>query len=322
MKPLLVLGSSNIDHIAQMAAFPQAGETLHGERYHRAYGGKGANQAVAAAKSGAPTHFISAFGDDSAGGELRAHLESLHIDCGGSKTVAHSTGMAMIWLNRAGENSIVVIAGANAALDAAHVEAEQARIAAAGLLLLQLETPLEGVIRAAAIARAHGVRTILNPAPAAALPPELLANLDLITPNETEAERLTGIAVQDENSAARAAANLHAQGVPTVLITLGSRIWQNQSPATVLITLGSRGVYASADGHGTLYPAYRVQPVDTTAAGDTFNGALAAALLRGEPLARAIAWGQAAAALSVQTLGAQPSIPDAAATTAFLQDHS
>ena len=149
------------------------------------------------------------------------------------------------------------------------------------------------------------MRTILNPAPAAALPPELLANLDLITPNETEAERLTGIAVQDENSAARAAANLHAQGVPTVLITLGSR-----------------GVYASADGHGTLYPAYRVQPVDTTAAGDTFNGALAAALLRGEPLARAIAWGQAAAALSVQTLGAQPSIPDAAATTAFLQDHS
>ena len=111
--------------------------------------------------------------------------------------------------------------------------------------------------------------------------------------------------MQDENSAARAAANLHAQGVPTVLITLGSR-----------------GVYASADGHGTLYPAYRVQPVDTTAAGDTFNGALAAALLRGEPLARAIAWGQAAAALSVQTLGAQPSIPDAAATTAFLQDHS
>mgnify|MGYP002740914375 CR=1 FL=1 len=238
MKPLLVLGSSNIDHIAQMAAFPQAGETLHGERYHRAYGGKGANQAVAAAKSGAPTHFISAFGDDSAGGELRAHLESLHIDCGGSKTVADSTGMAMIWLNRAGENSIVVIAGANAALDAAHVEAEQARIAAAGLLLLQLETPLEGVIRAVAIARAHGVRTILNPAPAAALPPELLANLDLITPNETEAERLTGIAVQDENSAARAAANLHAQGVPTVLIPLGSR-----------------GVYASADGHGTLYPA-------------------------------------------------------------------
>ena len=293
MKPLLVLGSSNIDHIAQMAAFPQAGETLHGERYHRAYGGKGAHQAVAAAKSGAPTHFISAFGDDSAGSELRAHLESLHIDCGGSKTVADSTGMAMIWLNRAGENSIVVIAGANAALDAAHVEREQARIAAAGLLLLQLETPLEGVIRAVAIARAHGVRTILNPAPAAALPPELLA------------ERLTGIAVQDENSAARAAANLHAQGVPTVLITLGSR-----------------GVYASADGHGTLYPAYRVQPVDTTAAGDTFNGALAAALLRGEPLARAIAWGQAAAALSVQTLGAQPSIPDAAATTVFLQDHS
>ena len=301
MKPLLVLGSSNIDHIAQMAAFPQAGETLHGERYHRAYGGKGANQAVAAAKSGAPTHFISAFGDDSAGSELRAHLESLHIDCGGSKTVADSTGMAMIWLNRAGENSIVVIAGANAALDAAHVEREQARIAAAGLLLLQLETPLEGVIRAVAIARAHGVRTILNPAPAAALPPELLRPVVLpLLP-----ERLTGIAVQDENSAARAAANLHAQGVPTVLITLGSR-----------------GVYASADGHGTLYPAYRVQPVDTTAAGDTFNGALAAALLRGEPLARAIAWGQAAAALSVQTLGAQPSIPDAAATTVFLQDHS
>ncbi len=305
MKPLLVLGSSNIDHIAQMAAFPQAGETLHGDHYHRAFGGKGANQAVAAVRSGAPTHFISAFGNDNAGEELRTHLEALGIDCGGSKTVATSTGMAMIWLNHAGENRIVVIAGANARLDAAHVAREQARIAAAGILLLQLETPLEGVIRAAAIARAHGVRTILNPAPAAELPPELLANLDLITPNETEAERLTGIAVADETGAARAAAALHAQGVPTVLITLGSR-----------------GVYASDNGDGTLYPAYRVQPVDTTAAGDTFNGALAVALLRGEPLARAIAWGQAAAALSVQTLGAQSSIPDAAATTAFLQDHS
>ncbi|RKW10549.1 MAG: ribokinase [Cardiobacterium sp.] len=305
MKPLLVLGSSNIDHIAQMVVFPQAGETLHGEHYHRAFGGKGANQAVAAAKSGAPTHFISAFGDDAAGGELRAHLESLGIDCDGSKTVAASTGMAMIWLNQTGENSIVVIAGANAALDAAHVAREQARIAHAGLLLLQLETPLEGVIRAAEIARAHGVRTILNPAPAAELPRELLANLDFITPNETEAERLTGITVANEADAARAAAALHAQGVPTVLITLGSR-----------------GVYASAGGNGTLHPAYRVQPVDTTAAGDTFNGALAAALLRGEPLARAIAWGQAAAALSVQTLGAQPSIPDAAAIAAFLHNQN
>ncbi len=223
MKPLLVLGSSNIDHIAQMAAFPKSGETLHGDHYHRAYGGKGANQAVAAAKSGAPTRFISAFGNDTAGGELRAHLEALGIDCDGSKTVADSTGMAIIWLNHAGENRIVVIAGANAALNAAHVEHEQARIADAGILLLQLETPLDGVIRAAAIARAHSVRTILNPAPATELPRELLANLDLITPNESEAERLTGIAVADEMSAARAATALHAQGVPTVLITLGSR---------------------------------------------------------------------------------------------------
>lgn len=305
MKPLLVLGSSNIDHIAQMAAFPKSGETLHGDHYHRAYGGKGANQAVAAAKSGAPTRFISAFGNDTAGGELHDHLERLGIDCGGSKTVADSTGMAMIWLNHAGENRIVVIAGANAALNAAHVEREQARIADAGILLLQLETPLDGVIRAAAIARAHSVRTILNPAPADELPCELLANLDLITPNESEAERLTGIAVADEMSAARAATALHAQGVPTVLITLGSR-----------------GVYASVNGHGALHPAYRVKPVDTTAAGDTFNGALAAALLRDEPLAQAIAWGQAAAALSVQKLGAQPSIPDSAAIAAFLQQHS
>ena len=169
---------------------------------------------------------------------------------------------------------------------------------------MQLETPLAGVLRAAQIAHHHGVPVILNPAPASALPDELFACVDIITPNETEAQALTGIAVEDESGAAQAAAVLHDKGV-----------------AKVLITLGARGVYASSGGQGHLYPAFRVQARDTTAAGDTFNGALAAALLQGDKWQDAIRYAQAAAALSVQSLGAQPSIPERAAVLAFLAGH-
>ena len=301
MKKLLVLGSSNIDHIAQMAVFPKAGETLHGHAYSQAYGGKGANQAVAAVKQGAAVQFISALGQDAAGAQMLEYFAALGMEIQGVQRADGPTGMAMIWLNAQGENCIVVIAGANAALDVAAVEAQAADIAGAGMLLMQLETPLEGVMRAAQIARAHGVPVVLNPAPATDLPAPLLACVDVITPNESEAERLTGVAVLDEASAAQAAAVLHEKGVPSVLVTLGAR-----------------GVYASVRGEGRLYPAFRVEAKDTTAAGDTFNGALAAALLRGADLPLAIREAQAAAALSVQTIGAQPSIPEREAVERFL----
>ncbi|MDO4643799.1 MAG: ribokinase [Cardiobacteriaceae bacterium] len=304
MKPLLVLGSSNIDHIAQMAEFPKVGQTLMGSHYHRAFGGKGANQAVAAAKLGATVKFISAFGDDSNGSDLRKQLTALGIDCSGSKNISGPTGIAMIWLNNRGENSIVVIAGANEALDASHVEEQQANISHADTLLMQLETPLEGIISAAAIARRSGVRTILNPAPAQTLPAELLANIDIITPNETEAEILSGISVHDEKSAASAAIVLHQQGIKTVLTTLGAQ-----------------GVYSSEQGAGRFHPAFCVNAIDTTAAGDTFNGGFATALMQRHSLNDAIVYGQAAAALSVQKMGAQPSIPSAEETLNFMKQH-
>ena len=304
MKKLVVLGSSNIDHIAQMAAFPRAGQTLHGHAYSQAYGGKGANQAVAACKQGAAVQFISTLGEDAVGAEMLGHFAALGMDVSAIARVPQATGMAMIWLNDAGENSIVVVAGANAALDAARVETQANAIAAADMLLMQLETPLAGVLRAAQIAHHHGVPVILNPAPASALPDELFACVDIITPNETEAQALTGIAVEDESGAAQAAAVLHDKGV-----------------AKVLITLGARGVYASSGGQGHSYPSFRVQARDTTAAGDTFNGALAAALLQGDKWQDAIRYAQAAAALSVQSLGAQPSIPERTAVLAFLAEH-
>lgn len=302
MKKLLVLGSSNIDHVAQVAAFPKPGETLHGHSYRQAYGGKGANQAVAACRQGAKVQFVSALGEDAVGAQMYAHFAALGMDVSAVARVAEATGMAMIWVSDAGENSIVVVAGANAALDAAAVNAHKAAIAQADMLLMQLETPLEGVVRAAQIAREHGVPVMLNPAPAAALPDALLACVDIITPNESEAQALTGVAVCDESSAAQAAQVLHDKGI-----------------ATVLITMGARGVYAAMNGKGQLYPAFKVEARDTTAAGDTFNGALAAALLRGDVWEQAIRYAQAAAALSVQAVGAQPSIPERDAVLAFFK---
>lgn len=305
MKKLLVFGSSNIDHIAQMTVFPKAGETLHGHAYRQAYGGKGANQAVAALRQGAAVRFVSALGRDGIGDEMYEHFAGLGMGVGGVLRADAPTGMAMIWVSDAGENSIVVVAGANAALDAAHADTQAQAIASADMLLIQLETPLDGVVRAAQIARENGVAVVLNPAPAADLPDALLACVDVITPNESEARMLTGVDVKDAHSAAQAAAVLHGKGI-----------------STVLITLGAQGVYASSAGTGCLHPAFRVQARDTTAAGDTFNGALAAALLRGDTLENAIRYGQAAAALSVQKVGAQPSIPGREAVEAFLAEQN
>lgn len=304
MKKLLVLGSSNIDHIAQMAAFPKPGETLHGKAYSQAYGGKGANQAVAARKQGADVQFVSAVGNDAVGAEMLAYFAALGMDVSAVARVSEATGMAMIWVSDAGENSIVVVAGANAALDKAAVNAHEQAIAVADMLLMQLETPLDGVLRAAQIAREHGVPVMLNPAPATDLPDELLACIDILTPNESEAQALTGVVVRDEASAAQAAQILHDKGIETVLITMGAR-----------------GVHASTNGKGQLYPAFVVKARDTTAAGDTFNGALAAALLHGDDWDSAIRYAQAAAALSVQSLGAQPSIPARERVLAFLAEH-
>ena len=290
---LVVLGSINADHILNLESFPAPGETLLGSQYQIAFGGKGANQAVAAGRSGAKIAFIACTGDDDTGERVRKQLASDNIDIAPVSVIAdESTGVALIFVNGEGENVIGIHAGANAALTVELVEAQRERIAHASALLMQLESPIESVLAAAKIARENQTLVALNPAPASELSDELLSLLDIITPNETEAEKLTGVRVDNEADAAKAAQVLHDKGIKTVLITLGSR-----------------GVWASVNGEGSRIPGFKVQAIDTIAAGDTFNGALITALLEEKPLAEAIRFAHAAAAIAVTRKGAQPSVP-------------
>lgn len=281
---LVVLGSINADHILNLQSFPTPGETVTGNHYQVAFGGKGANQAVAAGRSGANIAFIACTGDDSIGESVRQQLATDNIDITPVSVIkGESTGVALIFVNGEGENVIGIHAGANAALSPALVEAQRERIANASALLMQLESPLESVMAAAKIAHQNKTIVALNPAPARELPDELLALVDIITPNETEAEKLTGIRVENDEDAAKAAQVLHEKGI-----------------RTVLITLGSRGVWASVNGEGQRVPGFRVQAVDTIAAGDTFNGALITALLEEKPLPEAIRFAHAAAAITAK----------------------
>lgn len=290
---LVVLGSINADHILNLKSFPTPGETVTGNQYQVAFGGKGANQAVAAGRSGANIAFIACTGDDDTGERVRQQLANDRIDVAPVSVIpGESTGVALIFVNGEGENVIGIHAGANAALSPALVEAQKTRIAQADALLMQLESPLESVLLAAKIAHQHQTQVILNPAPARELSDELLALVDIITPNETEAEKLTGIRVENDDDAAKAAQALHAKGIDTVIITLGSR-----------------GVWASVKGEGQRVPGFKVQAIDTIAAGDTFNGALITALLEEKPLNEAIRFAHAAAAIAVTRKGAQPSVP-------------
>ena len=290
---LVVLGSINADHILNLESFPTPGETVTGHHYQVAFGGKGANQAVAAGRSGADIAFIACTGDDDIGERVRRQLERDRIDVAPVRAVnAQSTGVALIFVNAEGENVIGIHAGANAALSVEQVEAEKARIAGAQALLMQLESPLESVLAAAKIAHQHQTTVVLNPAPARDLPDELLSLIDIITPNETEAEKLTGIRVENDDDAAKAARVLHEKGI-----------------GIVMITLGSRGVWVSHDGQDRRVPGFKVQAVDTIAAGDTFNGAFVTALLEGTALDEAIRFAHAAAAIAVTRKGAQPSVP-------------
>jgi len=290
---LVVLGSINADHILNLEMFPTPGETVTGNQYQVAFGGKGANQAVAAGRSGANIAFIACTGDDDTGERVRKQLASDNIDIAPVSVVAgESTGVALIFVNAEGENVIGIHAGANAALTTERVEAQRGIIAGAEALLMQLESPVESVLAAAKIAHENHTSVVLNPAPARVLSDELLALVDIITPNETEAEKLTGIRVENDDDAARAAFALHEKGI-----------------GTVIITLGSRGVWASVNGEGRRVPGFKVKAIDTIAAGDTFNGALVTALLEGKVMDDAIRFAHAAAAIAVTRKGAQPSVP-------------
>lgn len=300
---LAVLGSINADHILNLASFPRPGETVIGRQYQIAFGGKGANQAVAAGRSGAAISFIACVGEDDIGERIRQQLAEDKIDIAAIDVVpGESTGVALIFVNVEGENSIAIHAGANAALTPALVEKHKQTIAEADALLMQLESPLDSVLAAAKIAREHQTKVILNPAPAMPLSAELLALVDMITPNETEAEALTGVHIDSDEDAARAAGILHDKGI-----------------GSVLITLGSRGVWLSEQGQGQRIAGFKVKAVDTIAAGDTFNGALITALLEEKPVAEAVRFAHAAAAIAVTRSGAQPSVPWRSETDSFLQ---
>ncbi|MFF6010750.1 MULTISPECIES: ribokinase [unclassified Rahnella] len=290
---LVVLGSINADHILNINHFPQPGETVIGKQYTVAFGGKGANQAVAAGRSGADISFIACVGDDDIGERVRKQLASDQIDTHPVEAIKDATtGVALIFVNAEGENVIGIDAGANNAVTPEYLDRYKQQVIEASALLMQLESPLDTVIAAAKIAKEHDTQVILNPAPACELPDELLSRVDIITPNETEAEKLTGINVDNNEDAARAAKALHDKGI-----------------ATVIITLGSKGVWLSQNGEGKLVAGFRVKAVDTIAAGDTFNGALVTALLEGKQMDSAVRFAHAAAAIAVTRPGAQPSVP-------------
>jgi len=253
---LVVLGSINADHILNLQSFPTPGETVTGNHYQVAFGGKGANQAVAAGRSGANIAFIACTGDDSIGESVRQQLATDNIDITPVSVIkGESTGVALIFVNGEGENVIGIHAGANAALSPALVEAQRERIANASALLMQLESPLESVMAAAKIAHQNKTIVALNPAPARELPDELLALWTLLR-QRNGSRKLTGIRVENDERCSEGGAGTAEKGI-----------------RTVLITLGSRGVWASVNGEGQRVPGFRVQAVDTIAAGDTFNGA-------------------------------------------------
>ncbi|MFC8095165.1 ribokinase [Streptomyces sp. NPDC057301] len=286
MTDIVVLGSTNMDLVTYVEKAPQRGETVTGREFRTIPGGKGANQAIAAARAGGNVLMIGAVGNDAYGTRLRSTLEHSGVDTDDLRTADGPSGTAHIVVDDEGGNAIVVIPGANGTLD--HLgPGDEGVIASADTLLLQLEIPLAAVLAGAQAARRHGVRTILTPAPAQPLPDELFAAVDLLVPNEHEAATLTGRT--DPRDAAIGLLDL----VPAVVVTLGA--------------LGS--LYVSRGADPVTVPAPKVNAVDSTGAGDTFVGALAVALGEERPMHKALAWAAAAAALSVQREGATAAMP-------------
>jgi len=293
MSKIVVIGSSNTDMVIQSEHLPAPGETILGGKFFMNPGGKGANQAVAAAKLGGDVVFVARVGDDIFGQEAVAgfKLEGINTDFIVTDPEQPS-GVATIMVDAKGENCIAVASGANNWLSPADVNQAMEQIDAADVLLMQLETPIETIEYVAELGVQKGKTVILNPAPAQALSDELLAKLDVITPNETEAEMLTGIKVVNLADAEKAAQALRAKGV-----------------GTVIITLGSQGAFVLSDSFTGMVATRKVEAVDTTAAGDTFNGALAVGMANGQVIDEAVGFANKAATISVTRLGAQASVP-------------
>lgn len=307
-RAILVTGSLNMDFVVQVERLPAPGETALGSNFRIVPGGKGANQACAAARLSRshPVVMIGRVGFDAFADHLRASLAAAGADTSrihGCRSAP--TGVALIWVDRAGQNSIVIAPGANGALSAADMETERSAFVSAACALFQLETPLAAVAAGLRLAREHGVLPILDPAPAQPLPPAVLELAGLLTPNESEACLLLG------RSPARVSLN-DAPALVEALLALG--------PRAVVLKLGDQGCYYAGPEGRFHAPAFSVEAVDATAAGDTFNGALAVALAEGRSMREALRFADAAAALSVTRLGAQVSIPSREEVDQFLAE--
>jgi len=293
LKRIAVIGSSNTDMVIKTTKLPAPSETILGGDFFMNPGGKGANQAVAAARLGGKVSLIAKTGDDVFGRQARQNFESDRINCNFLVTDPdHPSGVALITVDSHGENCIVVAPGSNGSLGKTDIDQAREEILRSELILMQLEIPIETVSYAANIAFDAGIKVILNPAPAAKIPDELLSRLYMITPNETEAELISGIPVVDMESARLAAQNLYDRGVKVVVITLGSK--------GALLFTGDKAL---------LVPSPRVEAIDTTAAGDVFNGAIAVAISEGMELEKAVKFACEAASISVTRMGAQSSAP-------------
>ncbi|NDJ16729.1 ribokinase [Myxacorys almedinensis] len=302
----IVFGSINMDLVTRTPRLPVAGETLTGHSFEMISGGKGANQAVAVARLGVATELVGRVGNDPFGQDLLAGLIANGVGCDRVLTDAsiHS-GVAAIAVDDASENNIIVVPSANGRVGQADLARLQQVLPHAKVLLLQLEIPLEAVVAAAQAAKQAGVTVILDPAPAQTISMELYSLVDILTPNQVEASQLAGFAVEDQESAMRAATLIHQRGV-----------------ATVIIKLGKLGAFCLTETETFLIPSFPVKAIDTVAAGDAFNGGLAAGLATGLSLQQAMIQASAIAALSVTKARAQPSLPTREELTTFLSTHS
>ncbi|BAY30199.1 ribokinase [Nostoc carneum NIES-2107] len=302
---IIVFGSINIDLVATVPRLPNPGETLLGHKFVQVAGGKGANQAVALARLGIPTHMVGRVGTDSFGSELLYNLQNSGVETENVSIDENvSSGVAAIAVDDRGENQIIVIPGANGRVNQEDVERLSDLLPNSTAILLQFEIPLAAVVAAAKAAHQAGVKVILDPAPAQShVPDELYSLVDIITPNEVEAGQLVGFPVNNEESAKAAAGVLLQRGVKCAIVKLGAK-----------------GVFCATAEESFFVPVFPIQVVDTVAAGDAFNGGLAAALYEGLPLRQSVVWGAAAGALAATKSGAQTSLPDRLTFDAFLKE--
>ncbi|NIO63393.1 MAG: ribokinase [Gammaproteobacteria bacterium] len=291
---IAVFGSINMDLVARTPHLPGPGETITGKVFQTFPGGKGANQAVACSRLGAKTYMVGRVGGDEFGEKLKDELEKAGVDHENVVVdTMTSSGVALIAVEDSAENTIIVIPGANGQVDDQDLKRLEAVLTKSEVLLLQLEIPLEMVMAAAKLAKENNVKVILDPAPAQMLPEEIYPLLDIITPNETETELLVGFPLETKEDVAKAAKILIGRGA-----------------SNVIIKMGDRGAFALMDDQEESFEPYQVKTVDTVAAGDAFNGALAVALSENLPVEKAIQWGMAGGALSVTKEGAQPAMPE------------